>query len=401
MKTFSRSALPLLAACAALLPLAACSEGGSTKTSDVKLAAMHWGVGFGGTFEFTQWPLDGNDVTDDFFTLDMRDDGNYVVDRVGQAASTPFPYFLQEDGLLGLRVPLNNGATTIWDGAYAIANPSSEYVFVRRDANPTFYAGIAKLSGEPALQGDWWAFGTELHFGDANKTPSSDTIGRAFAGSLSFDASKTVSSGTWTDSSTTTGQTVLVTGAAQSYSDGEVQLTVGLVGGAATGARSFEGGFGKHFGAMASRNSSEPAQSLMLMCRKHNANWALTDLAGDWWVATQTIFNNPAQDGNGALTNAGLDAALGTLTIEADGDVRIRVRGISSRDFLYSGTIRTGPNGSFEIEINGQDRRWQGAMDPDKKVLVFADNVTRSTDRNLDWEIGVYLAVPVQVPSGN
>jgi hypothetical protein len=122
---------------------------------------------------------------------------------------------------------------------------------------------------------------------------------------------------------------------------------------------------------------------------------------GDWWVATQTIFNNPAQDGNGALTNAGLDAALGTLTIEADGDVRIRVRGISSRDFLYSGTIRTGPNGSFEIEINGQDRRWQGAMDPDKKVLVFADNVTRSTDRNLDWEIGVYLAVPVQVPSGN
>ncbi|PIE24123.1 MAG: hypothetical protein CSA62_04795 [Planctomycetota bacterium] len=391
--------LKLLMLFCALLPTA-CSEGGKTKTSDVTLALELHGVGFGGNYQLRNWPLKASDINDDFFTIDMRKDGSYVVKRVGSKDSSPLPYFLDEDGAMGLRISTKRSPSQIvWRGSLAISNPGKEYFFLRRDQFPSFYCGMKKLGGEPALADSWWVFGSELHYGNKNKTPSHDTIGRAFAGELSFDSKLKVSSGSWTDSSSKTGLQVLAAGQAKSFEDGEVQLTLALTGGAATGPRSFSGAVGKHFGALVSRNTSEPSQSLMLMLRKHSAAWKLSDFAGEWHVATQSIFNNPKQNASKALSSAGLDAALGSMKIEADGDVQITVRGISGRRFRYLGKIKVAKNGAFELEVKGQPRRWRGAMDPEKKIILFSDNVTRASLQSLDWEVGTWMAVPVQVPT--
>ncbi len=377
-----------------LLLLPACSKGGTKLTSEVKVAASHNDVGYGGLAALQAWPISARLVTSDSFSFELRSSADYIVKRIGQRDSNPFPYILDPDGAFSIRVPSGNG-TELWTGGYELDGPDAVHYFTKRAGFPVFYAGVKRLSGQPVLEGSWWAFGDSVGLMPKTTKVSQGGIGRAFGGEMLFDKAGAVTKASWLDSSADKGQLVLVTGQAKTFSSGEVTMTLSLKGGVAEGTRTFSGGISKNVGVLLHDDATKNAMGLLFLVRKSTKAPVLADLAGSWHIGTHTIFNNPNTNKNGLL--AGLDAATGELKIEADGSFKIVVTGISQKPFTYQGTAKIGSAGAVEFEVLDQGRRWIGALDPEKHAIVIADHVTRATSRDQDFEVGVYLAVRKKV----
>gem|GEM_PF-3486617 len=396
-RRFRLSALLLLALAGA------CSKGGEQTTSPVKLAQDSFFLSLGAAARITTFPIPVSVLSASDGLLLLADDGRYRTQNPPRSPSSPSPYFLDEDGRLRLRVPLSTfNVNATFYGAMDLNGKAALFFVDRVRKNrdigkdrPRLFLAVPKISGSPNLKGGWHALGSTLEFAKAGTPVSADRIGRAFAGTLNFDAAGNLSNSSWTDSTGSRGTLVLVGGKAKTFSGGELELTLDLKGRAATGVQSYSGAVGKHLAVLLDGDPTDGNAGLLVLVRKQANPPDKTKLVGTWWIGTHTIFNNPNDPipNKSIEVSAGSDAAEGTLTLDDKGGFEIRITGILGTSFGYKGTWKTAPNGGILLREADQARDWVGAVDPDHGYLVFSDAVTRSASRRTDYEIGLWFGV--------
>ncbi|HLU37854.1 MAG TPA: hypothetical protein VK081_00620 [Planctomycetota bacterium] len=347
------------------LLLGACAEGGKQDRveSEVRITADHHMYGFKAEQAFPRFPIEPQDLQVEDGVLGFNDESRWTLD--GQPGSR---YELAKTGALVFRVPNGRNPDLVFQGGYGLSGDTGLFFFadtVKPKVGLFFGARIIRAAAD--VTGDFHAFSLLVITRGAVADP--DNVARAFAGSLTTDASGAVTAGEARES---TGHNLTLTGNLRSFNDGSVEVGLSLDHATARTPRAFT--------AAATVTQSQPvttsvilghetadndAAGMIALVRKRDGRANLADLAGEYWVGILTVFPNPS--------NAGTEGSYGTLTISDTGGWRIDARD-STTTYRLSGTLEIDADGAMRLTNNATREEWRGAFDQDYKTIVFVDH---------------------------
>jgi hypothetical protein len=371
----------------ALLPLlAACAEGGGEDRprGEVRIAASHHFFALTGERRF-DFPVNPAEVGSDRGILKLLDDSTYTIQR-GNQESGAADYALSRPGDLSLTVPISARQNTRYTGAYGLAGNTGVVHFVDRfspsaTSQVGLFFGVPVAGGAPNLAGDWHAFTQHVVF-SASPVQDPRNVGRAAAGTLTVVAANTFT-GTLAESSRAN---LAANGALRPFNDGRVDVDLAVrEGSGPPDNRVFLGAAAGTLLLAVDADDTDGEAGLLAMVRKRTGRADLTLLAGTYLIGLETVFVNPG--------NCGLDAAVGTLTISANGDFRLEAVGSNAADFTYTGTMRLADDGALTITVPATNETWAGAIDQEYRSIVVVDHFVEQRSGSKPPELNLLLGV--------
>lgn len=389
-----------------LLPaaFAACAQGGTETRpqSDVKIAASHHLFGFRALRGFGTFPVNPDIVFPDSSVLNFTDQSTYTITR-NSGTSPADTYALANSGALTIRVGGgNNEPTVTFQGGYGlVAAGNEDLFFVDRWSTPAspsvgMFYGTRIINGVAELAGGWHLLSLHTIFSSSSVlTPNN--VGRGAHGAVSIDPGTSGSvrnvSGTGEES---TGVDLVFGGTVQALTqagsgDGSLNLTISYQDSRqpanTADPRVLRAAAGKDIVFAVDDDRTDGEAGMLFLVRKFDAPTTVADIsrvAGTYLLGGSTLFVNP--------TNAGSDAAVGTLTLTAQGGFRIDMIGSQGIDFSYSGTFTLSQDGGMAFTVSGTSESWFGAMHRDYNTVVLVDDFVETRTNNTP-ELSLFLGV--------
>lgn len=364
--------------------LAACAQGGTQDRvqSEVKISADHHMFGFKGEQAFPQFPIRSVDLQVESGILTFDDQSQWKLD--GQAGSR---YDLAKTGALVFRVPNGRSADLAFQGAYGLSGDTGLFFFADTvKPKVGLFFGARTVRAAANVTGDFHVFSL-LVLTSTNTVVDPDNVARAFAGSITTDATGNVTAGAARES---TGTDLTLTGSLRAFTDGSVEVGLSLDTTSTRVPRAFT--------AAATVTQSQPittsvmlghetadndAAGMVALVRKRDGRANVSDLAGEFWVGALTVFANP--------TNAGVEGSYGTLTLTNTGGWRLDAKD-SSTTYRLSGTFEIDADGTMRLTNNATREQWLGAFDQDYQTVVFVDHDLAGTTASRP-ELNLFLGL--------
>lgn len=355
--------------------LASCQEGGLDKgvASEVKLAVDHHMNRLGGAPSFTTFPVKPNTSWAELQTLHFEDDGQYSTSSPGNQRSAKNAYFLGKNGELTLADRVSGSVTLRYSGYYDLGG-DAYWFLIRSNVSENLLFGVRQISGRPTVQDDWHLFGETLIFAATNAAQVPENIARTFVGDATIDGSGAITAGLVKDSRD---KTILLEGRLTGGTLGFSDFAIDFKG---DDTRSFSGGVAKHVGVLVDRTWDDGEIGTLVMVRKQTASADPTRMIGRWRVGLHAIFNKPGR--------AGVAASSGILELATGRTFKLSFTGSNT---VLNGSFDIGDKGAITlVENGGFNQRFEGAVDPDYRVMTFVD---KTVENSGDPFVALYFAI--------
>ena len=366
------------------LYLLACSQGGKQDRieSEVRVTAEHHMFGFKAEQAFPQFPIRTENLQVESGVLAFNDQSQWTLD--GTAGSR---YELAKTGALVFRVPNGRNADLVFQGAYGLSGDTGLFFFADT-VKPMvgLFFGARTVRAAANVIGDFHVFSL-LVLTTPNAVVGPNSVARAFAGSLTTNATGEVTAGSGRES---TGSDLTLTGNLRAFNDGTVEVGLSLDTPTLRTPRSFTTAATVTQSLpvttsvmLGHETADNDAAGMVALVRKRDGRANLADLAGDYWVGALTVFANPS--------NAGTEGSYGTLTVTTTGGWRLDAKD-STATYRLSGSLEIDADGTIRLTNNATREAWKGAFDQDYQTIVFVDNDITGASANRP-ELNLFLAL--------
>ncbi len=368
---------PILARCALCAPilLTACAQGGEEDrpSCEVKLngTSLHL-FAMVARPDFSAFPTPTGDAGSIDGRILLTDDCTYELDSATGDPIGRGDYALESDGTLSILVPTNS-STLVYRGAYGLEGDTRHTFLTDRVGSAVgLYIGTERVVGNALdvadMAGDWHLFMMHARFPPATAPRDQDQVGLALSGKVTLAADGSMT-GSGAESEAGTVSLRADPADFKTFADGRATFEVTVD---PTTKPDYDRGFvaGGDLDFLAAldplSSTDDEVAGLSCMMRLRDANdYTPSGLVGTYKLGLWTLFLAPDA--------SGCDAAVGTLELTANGDLRIQATSNRGVDFSYSGTYTAAADGTLTISISGTNQTWTGAFDQSYDTVLLLD----------------------------
>ncbi len=350
-------------------------------------------LSFQGLPNLTATQVSPDEIFPDHATWTLFDNSTYTVTRQS-GTSAPQLYALEKTGELTVLIaPVNpRQGTPVFRGAYGLEGDTGLFFFTDRlitadSRSLGLFFGTRVQAGGLDLAGDWHLLSLHVLFSNST-VPNPDNIARAVGGSVTAAAGnpgeELALTGTGRESTTAD---LDLSGSIQDLGNGEVNLAVRYtqLGAQATAdTRVFLACHGSNLVLAVDSDETDGEAGLLALVKKRTGVADPALLEGELPIGAHTVFVNP--------TNPGSDAALGRLSLTAQGAFRIDMTGSRGIDFHYQGSFTLADDGLLTLSVDGTNETWLGAVDQDYNPVLIIDHVIEQRANDTP-ELNLFIAL--------